>query len=149
MDVWGIYLKTIEPLFWLKLLVLLTIAILLFLSFHEIMSRLLKVEKKKLFSYEHINKRHKSIDWTIRITFLVVIVIGYVINTVRDPLDSIWFINTWFLFFVFLIVSELVRAVMEWKYAEDANAYIFTLSQLGFIIIVLLSVFMMDFFGLF
>lgn len=80
---------------------------------------------------------------------MVVIVIGYTINMVRDPLESIWFMNTWFLFFVFIIVSELVRAVMERKYAGHANAYIFTLSQLGFIIIVLLTIFMTDFFGYF
>lgn len=67
----------------------------------------------------------------------------------REPLESIWFMNTWFLFFVFIVVSELVRAVMEWKYVEHSNAYIFTLSQLGFIMIVLLTIFMTDFFGIF
>ena len=53
-----------------ELLLFLTIVITLFLLFNAVMRNWLKIEKKKLFSYNHINEKHKKIDWTIRIVFL-------------------------------------------------------------------------------
>lgn len=102
-----------------------------------------------MFSYNHLNDRHKKIDWTIRIAFVVAIIVGGIINISRLPLDPILFLEPYFLLFMSIFLTELVTAVMEWKYAENGNAYIFTVLQLIFITILLLSIYITGFFGFF
>ena len=133
---------------WLELLLFLTVVITLFLLFNAVMRNWLKIEKKKLFSYNHINEKHKKIDWTIRIVFLASLLLGYFINVLRDPMEWFWFFETWFLLIVFIVVSETVRAVMEWKYAVNKKDYIFTISQLIFGVTLILIVIYTNFFGL-
>ncbi|MEK3980886.1 DUF4181 domain-containing protein [Psychrobacillus sp. FSL K6-2836] len=137
-----------ERMFWLELILLITIVVLLLFLFNVVMRKWLKVEKKKIFSYNHINEKHKKIDWTIRITFLVCIMLGYFINVTREPTEWFWFLETWFLLIIFIVVSESVRAVMEWKHAVNRKDYIFTISQLVFGVILLLTVIQTNFFGL-
>lgn len=139
----------IEPSFWLKFFLFLFALWLVMFLFGRIVRRILKVEKKKMFSYNHLNERHKKIDWTIRIVFIVVMFVGAIINSSRFPLNPILFLEPYFLLIMLVFSTEIVTAVMEWKYAENRNAYIFTVLQLIFIAILLLSVFITDFFGLF
>ncbi|MBD1383582.1 DUF4181 domain-containing protein [Bacillus sp. IB182487] len=113
------------------------------------MRKLLKVEKKKFFSYNYLNDKHKKIDWTIRLIFIVLLFIGNFINVTRDPLESIWFLETHVLLFVFIIASETTRAIMEKRFAENKNDYIFTTLQLVFMSISFLSLFTTNFFGWF
>ncbi|SFQ45417.1 protein of unknown function [Psychrobacillus psychrotolerans] len=133
---------------WLALLFLLAIVMLLFLLFNAVMRKWLQVEKKKLFSYNHINEKHKKMDWTIRVVFLVVLLLGNFINITREPMEWFWFFETWFLLIVFIVVSETVRAVMEWKYAVNKKDYIFTISQLIFGVLLILTVIQTNFWGL-
>lgn len=133
---------------WLALLLLLAIVMLLFLLFNAVMRKWLQVEKKKLFSYNHINEKHKKMDWTIRVVFLVVLLLGNFINVTREPMEWFWFFETWFLLIVFIVVSETVRAVMEWKYAVNKKDYIFTISQLIFGVLLILTVIQTNFWGL-
>ena len=133
---------------WLDLLLLLAIVMLLFLLFNAVMRKWLQVEKKKLFSYNHINEKHKKMDWTIRVVFLVVLLLGNFINVTREPMEWFWFFETWFLLIVFIVVSETVRAVMEWKYAVNKKDYIFTISQLIFGVLLILTVIQTNFWGL-
>ena len=144
----GNFMYGIEPTFWLNLILLLAIVLLLFVSFNTIMRKWLKVEKKKFFSYNHINERHKKIDWIIRITTIVVILSGYVITIIEGPLNMIWFLQPWFIIFIFIVVSEMVRAAMERKYAENPNAYKLTISQIIFMLILFFALYKTDFFGL-
>ena len=139
----------IESSFWLKFFLFLFVLWLVMFLFSRIVRRILKVEKKKMFSYNHLNERHKKIDWTIRIVFIVVMFVGAIINSSRFPLNPILFLEPYFLLIMLVFSTEIVTAVMEWKYAENRNAYIFTVLQLIFIAILLLSVFITDFFGLF
>jgi len=117
--------------------------------FSRIVRRILKVEKKKMFSYNHLNEWHKKIDWTIRIVFIVVMIVGVIINSSRFPLNPILFLEPYFLLIMLTFSTEIVTAVMEWKYAENRNSYIFTVLQLIFIAILLLTMFITGFFGLF
>ncbi|MEK5216456.1 DUF4181 domain-containing protein [Psychrobacillus sp. FSL H8-0487] len=133
---------------WLTLLLLLAIVMLLFLLFNAVMRKWLQVEKKKLFSYNHINEKHKKMDWTIRVVFLVVLLLGNFINVTTEPMEWFWFFETWFLLIVFIVVSETVRAVMEWKYAVNKTDYIFTISQLIFGVLLILTVIQTNFWGL-
>ena len=108
----------------------------------------LNVEKKKLFSYNHVNDKHKKIDWIIRITCVFFLTIGFFINASRDFVKPIWFLEAHIILFAFIIVSEIVRIIMEKRYAENKNDYIFSAIQLVVGSIFLLSVFLTNFFGL-
>ncbi|WP_124053402.1 DUF4181 domain-containing protein [Priestia endophytica] len=137
-----------EPNFGLKFISLLAIILLLWVSFNTIMRKWLKVERKKLFSYNHVNEKHKKIDWTIRIITIASILIGFIINISRDSTDWFWFLQSWVVLFIFIVISETVRAVMERKYAKNPNTYKLTISELLFVIILFFILFKTDFFGL-
>jgi len=139
----------IEPIFWLKLIFLIVILSLLFFIFNSVMRRWLKVDKKKFFStLNHLNDKHKKVDWTIRIIFISFMIVGFYFNSTRDYTERIWFLEPWYLLFGLTILSEAVRAFMEWKYADNKNAYLFTLSQLVFGMIVVISILTTNFFGM-
>ncbi|WP_249872119.1 DUF4181 domain-containing protein [Oceanobacillus saliphilus] len=138
-----------EPLFWLQLAIFLSIFLLVVVTFDYVMRKLLKVEKKKLFSYKPVNEQHKKMEWNVRITFLILLVIGYLVNIMRVPMERIWFLEVWFITFLFIVVIESVRAMMEWKYAENRNAYILTIIQLVFIVLLLVIIYSTGFFGWF
>ncbi|EIM07025.1 hypothetical protein A1A1_07594 [Planococcus antarcticus DSM 14505] len=133
--------------FWLDLLVILGPFFILTYLFNSIMRRWLKVEKPKMFSHNHVNVKHKKIDWTIRGLIVVLMIIGAFVNINRIPLEPILFLEPWFLLLILVTVTEIVRAVMEKKYVENPNAYIYTVSQLVFIMILLTSLFSTDFWG--
>ncbi|MYL65474.1 DUF4181 domain-containing protein [Bacillus hwajinpoensis] len=134
--------------FWLELIILITILGLIIFSFNAIMRTLLKVEKKKLFSNTHINEVHKKVDWSIRITIIVFIIFGFLYNLTRAPTEWVWYLEPWFLLCLLLVISESVTAYMEWKYETNRKNYIFTISQIIFFIILVVSVFSSNFFGL-
>lgn len=138
-----------EPYFWLKLFIILGVFLLLLFLFHTVMRKLLKIEKVKFFSNNYVNEKHKKIDWKIRITFIIVLLIGFIINIIRGPVDKFWFFEPYFLLFLSIIASESARAYMEWKYQTNRNAYIFTISQLVFIVILMVSLFTTNFFDWF
>ncbi len=139
----------IEPIFWLKMIFMIVILLLLFIIFELVLRQWLKVEKKKRFSHNHVNDKHSKIDWSIRIIFIAFIILGSIINANRDYTERIWFLEPWYVLFGLIILSEAVRALMEWKYADNKNAYIFTLSQLVFGIILVISILRTNFFGMF
>ncbi|MFD2681801.1 DUF4181 domain-containing protein [Bacillus seohaeanensis] len=135
--------------FWLKFFLFLLIYGLLIFFFNRVMRKWFKVKKKKLSSYNHLNKKHKNVDWIIRITFVILIIVGGFYNAIQNPLERIWFLETHIVVFAFILASETVRAVMEKRYAENRNDYKYTLSQLGFISLSLLLIFTTNFFGVF
>lgn len=139
----------LEPIFWLKLVFLIVILSLLFFIFNSVMRRWLKVEKRNFFSHNHVNDKHKKIDWTIRITFIAFMIVGSIINVTRGYTERILFLEPWYLLLSLTIVSEAVRACMELRYADNKNAYIFTLSQLVFGMIVVISILATNAFGMF
>ena len=139
----------IESTFWLKLIFMIVIILLFFIIFELIMRKWLKVEKKKRFSHNHVNDKHSKIDWSIRIIFIVFIILGSILNANRDDTERIWVLEPWHLLLGLIILSEAVRALMEWKYADNKNAYIFTLSQLVFGILLVISILRTNFFGMF
>ncbi|MYL72425.1 DUF4181 domain-containing protein [Halobacillus litoralis] len=134
--------------FWLGLLLLLTIVSLLLVSFNTIIRRWLKVERKKVFSYNHVNEKHKKIDRIIRIIAAISLILGYSINIMSYPTNTYWFIQPWYIIIVFLVVSELGRAVMERKYAQNPNAYKVTILEMTLILLIYISILTTDFWGL-
>ncbi|WP_430786471.1 DUF4181 domain-containing protein [Virgibacillus flavescens] len=118
----------LPPHFWLYLVLFISSIALLIYVFDILVRKWLGVERKRVFSYNHINDFHKKVDTTIRI-ISVFVMISFI------PLMSYGLINFYFqsiAITIFLIVSELVRAFMEWKYVNNSKAYIVTLINLGF-----------------
>lgn len=139
----------LDSSFLLKLILLLVILFLLIYAFDRIMRKILKVEKEKfLFSYGHVNKKHKIIDWAIRGAIIVMMLVGFFINVNRDPVDWILYLQPWFILVIGLSIQFVVRAGMEKKYAKNPNAYKLTSSQLIFMIILFFIILRTDFFGL-
>lgn len=138
----------VEASFWLKLLLLASVYFVLITSFNTIMRRWLGVEKRKAFSHNHINDKHRKIDWTIRIIFIVVMVTGGFVNAAMIPREPYQFLQPWFLLVVLVFLSEIIRAVMEKRYAKNPNAYIFTICQSAFILALVILLFATDFFGI-
>ncbi len=137
-----------DPDFWWKWLLLMITVILSVAVFNAIMRKLLNVERQKFFSYNHINEQHKKVDWTIRISTIVILLIGYAINSTRNPSEWFWFFQPWAILILFLISSQTAKVIMERKYAENRNRYKVTISETVFISVILLSLFMTDFWGL-
>ncbi len=136
-------------MFWLKLILLLLIVTLLAIAFNAVMRRWLKVDKKTFSSFDHVNERHRKIDWVIRFSFIGVLFFGAFTNVTRDPMDRIWFLETHILVFALIIATEGVRAIMKKRYAENRNDHIYTILQLVFLSIVTISMFTTNFFGWF
>lgn len=139
----------VEPIFWIKLIILMVILSSVIFIFNTVMRKFLKVEKRKSFPYNHVNEKHKKIYWIILISFLIILLTTHFFRT-RNLNEAIWYLEVWFLILVNLVISEIVTAFMEWKYAENRKAYIFTISQLIFsLIIILLVIFYSSFFNVF
>jgi len=134
--------------FFTSLILILSIFGLVLFIMNKFLRKWLNVEKKEFFSNHFVNEKHKKMDWTIRITFIVVMLVGFFFNVSEDPSKHIWFLQPYILLFGLIFVTELVRIVMEKRYAANKNDYIFTSVQLVVISLFLIALFSTDFFGL-
>ncbi|MEK5185329.1 DUF4181 domain-containing protein [Solibacillus sp. FSL W7-1324] len=134
--------------FFTSLILILSIFGLVLFIMNKFLRKWLNGEKKEFFSNHFVNKKHKKMDWTIRITFIVVMLVGFFFNVSEDPSKHIWFLQPYILLFGLIFVTELVRIVMEKRYAANKNDYIFTSVQLVVISLFLIALFSTDFFGL-
>lgn len=139
----------LDASFLLNLVILLVGVSLLIFAFNVLMSKLLGVKRPKAFSHNHVNDTHRKIDWGVRFFFIGLMVVGYFVNASRDFIDPYWFLQPWVLLFALIFITVIVRAVIERKYAKNPNAYLYTASQLVFIMILLTAIFTTDFFGVF
>ncbi|WP_460011981.1 DUF4181 domain-containing protein [Lysinibacillus sp. CTST325] len=131
-------------------LILFLIALVLVISiFGFVIRKLLGVERKKWFSYNHLNDRHKKIDWSVRIIFTILFLISSYYMIDNDTVGIPWYFETWFILIVFLIMSEMLRALMEWKYAENKRDFVATIAEMMFMISIVFLTITTDFFGLF
>ncbi len=117
------------------------------LSFNKVVSKWLQIEKRKIFSYNHVNKKHEVVDWTIRIIFIVLLIIGFAFHVVYYPHDTTWNNEIILISILFHIVSEMAQAIMEWKHKENKNEAIFTISRLVFTILLFGSFFLTNGWG--
>ncbi|WP_412675612.1 DUF4181 domain-containing protein [Alkalihalophilus marmarensis] len=140
----------IDPYFWEKFFLFILLTALVLFLFNEGMRRLLKVEKRGFFNKAvYVNKRHKLIDRMIRVIFLVFMIIALIVNVTRDSVEMIRIFDPAILLFFMLFLTETTRAVMEYKYSEERNRYLLTTSFVLFTSILVISMLMTDFYGLF
>ncbi|MFJ7886880.1 DUF4181 domain-containing protein [Lysinibacillus xylanilyticus] len=130
------------------LMLFLIVLVLVINIFGFVIRKLLGVERKKCFSYNHINERHKKLDWSVRIIFILFFISSYYMID-DDTLGIPWYFETWFILIVFLITSEMLRAFMEWKYAENKRDFVATIAETVFMISIVFLVITTGFFGLF
>ena len=78
-----------------KLILVLSIFGFFLFFVNNVLRKWLNVERKKIFTYGHVNDKHKKLDWTIRFIFTVLLFISFFTNVIRDPIEqSLVFENT-------------------------------------------------------
>lgn len=142
----GEVMNVIGTGFWIEFFLIIGGSFFAIYLFNIVMKRVLKVERGFFSSY-YVNEQHKKIERYVRISMVVLMVVGFIVNINRFGVDPIWFLETWFLLFVLIAVTEGLRAVMEWKHAENRNDYKFTVLQLLFIFMIIAILSMTYFLG--
>ncbi|TQR10954.1 DUF4181 domain-containing protein [Psychrobacillus soli] len=132
---------------WGKIILFIVAMFVLMFIFNKVMAKLLKVDKRSLFSTSHVNGLHKKIGGILSVTFLVVFII-FNMRQFESPklANSPWYFLG--ILMIYFVLDELVRAFMEWKYATNRKDYIYTLSEMLFMVIVIFGVVQTNFLGL-
>ncbi len=120
---------------WIEILLLFLIPLALVSIFNVVMRKYLKIEKTKGNPFNHVNEMHEKIDWIIIISFIIVILTTPLYMPKNSVLEGKELLSI--IVIVYFIITEITRAFMEWKYAENRKAYILTISQLVFLSIVI------------
>ncbi|MGP4107913.1 DUF4181 domain-containing protein [Virgibacillus sp. L01] len=137
-----------EPIFG-KLIMLIVVLSLIIFIFNTIMRKILNVKRTKFFSHGHVNNLHKKGDWIIgTLAFIATVVAAFAFfgNPHLPINDSL---AVFMVTVVFLVLQEVFRAVMEWKYKKGQNDYLYTIWQLTFMLFVIYFAFQSGGFGLF
>lgn len=124
------YMSLFPPGFLLKLTIWLVCVIAFMTMCNAFMRKVLGVKKKEFFSYNFVNDIHKKGEWIIRITFVIIYILIFALGTYNP-------------FFIYAAIGFTIslsgfRAIIEKKYAENPKDYLFTLSELGFIVVIVL-----------
>ena len=132
----------------LRMILTAVLIILAIALFSLVIRRMMGVRQRKWFSYDHINERHRKLEWRVRIGFIIIILLNTVIvfatGAVEDPP---WYMEVWWLIFVFVVVTELLRAYMEYRFVDDRKAMAATLSEAIFDAVLLGSAIATGFYG--
>ena len=120
---------------WIEILLLFLIPLVLVTIFNVIMRKYLKVEKIKGNPFNHVNKMHEKNDWIIIISFIIVILTIPLYMPKNSVLERKELLSI--IVIAYFIITEITRVFMEWKYAKNRKVYIFTISKLVFLSIVI------------
>ncbi|SES34391.1 DUF4181 domain-containing protein [Psychrobacillus sp. OK032] len=132
---------------WVKIILLLVAMFVLTFIFNKVITKVLKVDKKSSFSNSYVNDLHKKIGGILSITFLVIIIV-FNMRQFESPelAKSPWYFLG--VLMIYFVIDQLVRAFMEWKYAINRKDYIYTLSEMFLIIIIIFVFAQTNFLGL-
>lgn len=116
---------------WIRLLLLIAGIFVLQAMFNAGMRKLLYVKKRKSFGYQYVNDTHKERAATVRVILIVIFF-----------LLLLWFVMTGFHFALFPLLPivipialAILQAYMEWKHGGGKKEAIYTLSEMGFILL--------------
>lgn len=90
--------------------------------------KLFKIEKEKTewFSYNHVNKTHKKVDWVVRIlSAIVLIAISYLV--IFKEYSIIFYLVP---IVLLLVIDYAVRAFFEWKCSGNPKQAILTIGEM-------------------
>lgn len=134
----------VDDNFLLWVIIILGAVLLLHFLFGKMMRRILGVEKRKAFSYNHINKRHAVGDWIIRIGMFIITMVALTMYHFAELDYRILILSI----VLIPLAPELYRAYMEKKYQGETNNYKYTLAEVMFISFLVVLIFGTNFFGL-
>ncbi|MCM3393238.1 DUF4181 domain-containing protein [Cytobacillus oceanisediminis] len=101
-------------------------------------------EKKEFFSYNHINKLHRKIDWSLRISSIITN-----LNFLYLVLFQSFSIELWvFALVIFVVLDYGIKAFFEWKYSQNPKQSILTISEMFLLLIFIVIVFQLDLLGI-
>lgn len=120
--------------FWTEPIIIILFTILLVGIIPAIFRYKMGADKKKWFSYNHINKLHKKIDWTLSIIYMISLIVSAIFFYTKPLLISI-------ILAVFVLSQISVQAFIEWKFSENRKNFKVSLIQLGLTLITLVGVF--------
>ena len=114
-------------MFWIKFAFIVLIVLVLDAIVKLLLRNSLKIEKgkKPFFSYNHINELHRKIDWAIRITSAIVLIVTNTLVIIEGYSINLIIITTIFYF----VLDYTVRAFFECKYSQNPKQYILTISE--------------------
>lgn len=96
----------------------------------------IKKVKRNPFSYNHINRAHRIMDWTVRITALTVYMIFMYQLYYHD-----FSVNLFIFIMTLVFTSEsFVRAFFEWKASSDPKQSILSLGEGVILITIVLGI---------
>lgn len=120
--------------FWIEMMIILSLVILLVGVIPAVFRYRLGASKKKWFSNHHINTLHKKVDWTLRIVFVISIIISAILFT-SQPLI------TYILSSFFILTQIGVQTYMEWKLSDNGKDFQVSLLQLTLTFVCLLGIY--------
>ncbi|NRG48496.1 DUF4181 domain-containing protein, partial [Bacillus sp. CRN 9] len=97
-------------------------------------------EKRSFFSYNHINQLHKKIDWCIRISSAIVIIITQYFIIYQSHSIYVFLVTAT----LFAVLDYSIRALFEWKYSQNPKQSILTISEMLILITVIAIVIRLD-----
>lgn len=127
---------------WLNFILVVLVTFALIVAVRILLRKAFNIEKvkKEFLSYNHINDLHKKIDWTIRVTTAIVLIIILYWITFRDYSENI--------FLIALIISNgisfMVKAFFEWRYTQNPKQSILTISEMFILVLVLIVIIQSD-----
>jgi len=118
------------PGFWVELIIILSVVILLVGGIPAVFRYKMGASKKKWFSYNHINKLHEKVDWTLRIVFVISLIINAIL------FNSHLFIT--YIIVGFGILTQIgVQAYIEWRFSDNRKDFQVSLIQLTLTVVAL------------
>lgn len=113
---------------WLKIGLYLVILFALMAVVKFALRKIFKIEKEKTewFSYNHVNKTHKKVDWVVRILSAIVL-IGILYLVIFKEYSIIFYLIP---IVLFMAIDYVVRAFFEWRYSDHPKQAILTIGEM-------------------
>ena len=121
---------------WLMIGVIIISIIIVNFAIHGVLRKIYKIEKKKIFSYNHVNSLHRKLDWIVRIANAVVLFIVLYFSVFHNYSINLMLLAT----SGFIVLQGSIQVYFECKKSATPKHSILTISDvlLGVIIITLL-----------
>ena len=125
-------------MFIIKLLLIFVIIFGITFLFNFLLSKFLKVERRKIFSSrDYVNPLHKKTDGILRI-IMAIVFFFYLVRITTNTADSAsTFANTLLFFAIIGGIPDIVRSVFEWTHNQRKDAII-TTSNFGFFLLIVI-----------
>ncbi|WNF24962.1 DUF4181 domain-containing protein [Mesobacillus jeotgali] len=81
--------------------------------------------KRKAFSYNHINKTHRNLEWVLRIATMIAYVYLFFLLMYEDFSANLFLLIMTFLF----TAQNFLRAYFEWKASEQPKESILSIAE--------------------